>query len=364
HHSVSMTSTEETPCITRCTQLPGIGVRPELVHSVSALADDMDFLRMVQATSREVRDDDRLDSPIGLVTQVSMASLGDNTAMVVATMHAMGDWQTWSIMSVHHDHSVTFTPIPGPPNPEGVYKTQIERIGGSIVAYGGLLGRHPERPAWLMAVYSIDSGEWESVPYIEGYSPVPTIMHAIGCKGDSFLVSQGLSGLTGTRDWTEDMEWSVNTREWSSSTFECSGERSALWEVSDSDDGKAVNVALYGNHRICVSQGCHSATDGVSGFVRCWILDAVSQDVEVVGALNIPEPKRNSRGEITSLANSAALLMNPSTLVIVGGNAILVVDIDPHYLGPEYHTSMGGCQPVGVPREISLDMVQMLQRAF
>ncbi|GCA64775.1 hypothetical protein KIPB_015355 [Kipferlia bialata] len=129
-------------------------------------------------------------------------------------------------MTLDHDHNVTFTPIPGPPNPDGVYNTEIVRIGSSIVAYGGLLGRHTRTPAWFMAVYSIDSGEWESIPHIEGHSPVPTSMPAIGCKGDSLLVSNGYSKTTG---WTEDMEWSVNRREWFSSTFECSGGRSALW---------------------------------------------------------------------------------------------------------------------------------------
>ncbi|GCA62744.1 hypothetical protein KIPB_005483 [Kipferlia bialata] len=115
-----------------------------------------------------------------------------------------------------------------------------------------------------------------------------------------------------------------------------------LWEVSDSDDDKNVSVVLYGHHRLCVSQVCHLDTDGVSGYALCWMLDSVSQDVEMVGEVSIPEPERNRHGESTSLEFSAALLMNPSTLVIVGGDAIVVADIDPHYLGPKYHTSMVG----------------------
>ncbi|GCA63022.1 hypothetical protein KIPB_007368 [Kipferlia bialata] len=109
----------------------------------------------------------------GLVKRVSMAMLGNNKAMVVSTIRRSVGWQTWSIMSLVHNHTVSFTPIPGPPNPEGVHNTQIVRVGGAIVAYGGVLDIQEQRPAWFMAVYAIDSGEWESIPFIEGQSPVP-----------------------------------------------------------------------------------------------------------------------------------------------------------------------------------------------
>ncbi|GIQ87209.1 hypothetical protein KIPB_009206 [Kipferlia bialata] len=153
-----------------------------------------------------------------------MASLGHNRAMLVSTDHTSDDAThavsggtpvaCWRILTLSPDRTIKSQRIPGPYNPNGMYGMQLERVGEVVVAYGGVLWGEDlvsMVPIWFMAVYSIDTGVWETIPRPEGStSPTPSFHPYVFPLGDTLVVVRGSS------DNGETWEWSLETREWTS----------------------------------------------------------------------------------------------------------------------------------------------------
>ncbi|GCA64084.1 hypothetical protein KIPB_013114, partial [Kipferlia bialata] len=240
------------------------------------------------------------------LTQISMAPLGDGRAMVVCreeddAVNAYTDYasERWLILSLTSSGELERERIPGPPTPDGMVGIQLATLGDVVVAYGGGQFKYLEwgsGPCWFMAVYTIATGEWETIPPTKG----PSIdMPHVFTSGDTLVVVGGYkkNGFAyGT--W----EWSVETRVWrhcgrcpvtvtSSDVGGLLGSAYHLltddrhltfanktWETAHKVEKRRVllSAPLYGRHMLVVTCS-HDFKILERGDIRCQIFDSVSQ---------------------------------------------------------------------------------------
>ncbi|GCA62796.1 hypothetical protein KIPB_005864 [Kipferlia bialata] len=103
---------------------------------------------------------------------------------------------------------------------------------------------------------------------------------------------------------------------------------------------EVLAVPLCGYHQLLISSCALYDRDPMTVQVESrdpdefWVCDSVSQDLVALEPLSIPEG--------TSLVFATVTMVNPTTLMILHEEYTMVVDIDPHIVSPEYHTSMVG----------------------
>ncbi|GCA62880.1 hypothetical protein KIPB_006371 [Kipferlia bialata] len=261
----------------------------------------------------------------------------------------------WLILSLTNNGEVDRESIPGPDNPGGVVGMQLARVGDVVVAYGG--GQWDSYEEWykphrFMAVYTIATGEWETIPYTEG--PSPGMPHVFS-TGDALVVVGGYK----ENDMDYDTwEWSVESRVWTQcgrcptevysgnvgvllgSTYHLYTECCHLsyanqrWQRLHDVDGYGVFFAtpLYGHNMLVIT--CPTGAIMVQeSDLQYWIFDSVSQDM-----IPLP-PLPLSDEQSASLRFCSGVFLNPTTLLVVTYNTAILVDVDPYVLGPEYHTS-------------------------
>ncbi|GCA62083.1 hypothetical protein KIPB_001100 [Kipferlia bialata] len=296
----------------------------------------------------------------GAISHLSMATLGDNGAMLVyreddddEDAYPDSAEERWLILSLTHNGEVERETIPGPPNPGGVVGMQLARVGDVVVAYGGGEWDMYEewyKPHWFMAAYTIATGDWETIPYTKG----PSIgMPHVFSTGDALVVVGGYEDDMVYDTW----EWSLESRVWAQSgrcpTEVFSGNVGVLlgstyylytgacllsytnqrWQrLHDVDRYGAILAApLYGNHMLVLTCQIDSIMVQESD-LHYWIFDSVSQDMIP------PPPLPLSDEQSASLQFCSGIFLNPTTILIVTHKAAMLVDVDPFVLGPEYHT--------------------------
>ncbi|GCA63297.1 hypothetical protein KIPB_009100, partial [Kipferlia bialata] len=128
---------------------------------------------------------------------VSAAPLGNNEAMVTYFTPGLLDGcfvyiREWKLLSLEGGALVTST-IPGPVLDDTTCGFTLIRVGGCVVAYA-THHHSPRVPVWLMSVYTIDTGEWQNIEYVEGAMPEPRDSPDLFAFGDAFVVSGGYTG--------------------------------------------------------------------------------------------------------------------------------------------------------------------------
>ncbi|GCA63164.1 hypothetical protein KIPB_008212 [Kipferlia bialata] len=286
--------------------------------------------------------------------------MGCNRAML--THRAVGG-QKWYVISLQEDHTIKSKEVDGPRFPRKVDGVQLVRLPNHIVAYGAdNSSAINERfvPLWAMAVYPLETETWET---IEQTFPGPTpcfYPHVFSL--DEYLVVAGgsgsatASGLYKSGVW----KWGINERQWIPMAMAPTG-LTSVWpgatfldcynSVNDDDywtfrfhggwtketcpslsvqddDGRyhqlVVSCCQIGRHIILL----HSLGPQMDREASVGMLDPVSLDLIQCQPLTLNSGRQYSHGPATAL-------LNPTTLLVVGREDTLVVDLDPSVLGPE-----------------------------
>ncbi|GIQ84551.1 hypothetical protein KIPB_006065 [Kipferlia bialata] len=305
------------------------------------------------------------------VYDIGMASLGHNTAMMCYQVDLGTEGyvpkEKWFILSLTPDRTIDIQRIPGPPNPQGVYSMQLVRVGDAVVAYGGhtLNPIEAEReeyddsiPRWFMAVYTIATGEWESVPYTEGdLSPEPLCWSCLFGIGNTLVVVGGNQHPPDVVSPMLTWEYSLDTRQWtrcmdcpramssktSGATFHGTHHiysdahlayKDRKWTKTPIDMGDPtvrtlLAVPLYGHNQLmAVTKWCRKTSKGVQRFYLC---DPVSNEPRPLPPLPL------SARQLRYLVQSKTVMLSPTTMLSVATDTSVLVEIDPALLGPEYH---------------------------
>ncbi|GIQ82152.1 hypothetical protein KIPB_003238 [Kipferlia bialata] len=319
---------------------------------------------------------------------LSLVTIGHNTAMLTYTMHKGGPKQIWNVLTLE-EGQLNKVDIPGPSNPQGIIDIQLCRVGEVVVAYGGQLPKRGERATvgsrlhrshsvWFMAIYSIDSDEWELVSYAEGQCPQPRSFPLLFAVEDTMVVTGAGSDTISTSGsilkmkpnvFPEDTwEWSLETRLWTEidkcpshlktvglthgdchhiysrgqhivyrgrETTDTATERERetwLREPCDIPHESSVIVPLFGERQLRIAK---YRTGMAHNGVKCLYV-SVSDNVAhsslsyaPIGILRLSPPR------CRDINRSCTVMLNPYTMLIVSGNTTLLVDIDPRLLGPE-----------------------------
>ncbi|GCA62133.1 hypothetical protein KIPB_001461 [Kipferlia bialata] len=265
-------------------------------------------------------------------------------------------------------------------------EVELCRIQDMVVVFGvsKQVREDEDVPIWLMAVYTIATGAWETIPYVEGKSPVPRLSPHVCALSDRLVVIGGIEPDSSDSDIQETYydawEWSVYSRQWTQCSADCpksleggnagvncdvihmpvgggdgtvlySGGRYLLdtdpWESCLGVDGGfcLLDVPLYGQHRLIITNTLDDDPGISIDTVEYWIVDAVSHDR--VQCQPIYE-RRVKDGPVSYLDHGLAeggaipVMLNPTTLLIFANKAMVRVAIDPFLLSPEFHTSMVG----------------------
>ncbi|GCA63117.1 hypothetical protein KIPB_007958 [Kipferlia bialata] len=287
-------------------------------------------------------------------------------------------------------HTVTTKRIAGPENPHGLHDIQVTRVADRVVAYGSQPWTGTRMSYWFMWVYSIATGEWEEIPHVDGESPTARSFPLLFGLGDDLV-------LTGGRDvdHTEDRPiaspgetwtWSVDTHRWtrqmdvpyiltsrtngsaigdtyhaycvpsinnnasSHSTCKHLTYSHGRWEA-EQDVWMGVaeslhrgwdqisSVSLSGHRQLLVIQNLPNYPRGRRRVTEYWLRDTVSLDVEPL-LYPTHDGSRPPGGE--SELYRVALLINPTTLLVLHDGYKLVISIDPCMTSPECNSSMVG----------------------
>ncbi|GCA62918.1 hypothetical protein KIPB_006612 [Kipferlia bialata] len=289
----------------------------------------------------------------------------------------------FSIISVFTDRAVNREDINGPWDDRTVEQITLVRVSDCVVAVGIECCPETKVDSVVMAVYSIATAEWEDVPIGAAWPPVRYHPVVFGLGGAVVLTG-------GVRDSSDDKEasdpdtdpdtdlcdtweWSLATREWSrtedcpislmahdssgtvvSDTYHvyCLEDPTHLqfsngkwqseydpytWEPFN-DNGeicRRMGVPLLGHHQLDITQVGDGDYPDLSP-PKCWLRDYVSMDLVRLTPLPLaPYDLKDRR-------NMYMMMLGLTTLLIDCGRYSLLVDIDPHYLSPECHTSMLG----------------------
>ncbi|GCA62084.1 hypothetical protein KIPB_001101 [Kipferlia bialata] len=291
--------------------------------------------------------------------------------------------QHWTILTLDPlARTISSQEVDGPANPDGVCSIRLTRVGDVVVAYGGIVFSEQGDPKWLngilapkfhwfMALYSIATDEWETLPYTPGD---PTELVSL------FAIEDTLMGVSGTSHASTSVltlttwEWSLGTRAWTyhrqthhnchmcdfknpastqgdthfifshnctlrykSGTWERTDH---MWPVYPEADGThyfvAIATPLYGRNQLLVTQVTSDDDEILLLSTDIWIQDMISQDVVLLRPLPLTDQ------ESVDIPSAHTVMVNPTTLLILTKSATVLIDIDPRYLGPEYHTSMVG----------------------
>ncbi|GCA62762.1 hypothetical protein KIPB_005636 [Kipferlia bialata] len=262
----------------------------------------------------------------------------------------------WVIITLSDDLRFTSARIAGPAMPIGDTAATLRRVADCVVAISW-----SER---VMGVYSIATDEWESVPFADGLSVQWPYIFSVG---DSLVVSGGNTEEGFNCSNYDTWEWSVTTPEWSKGgrcprpLVDAAGSTHDLrhviysvccllpcyaaydkhewtsepdiWApvpVSDTDTLALLAVTLYGQYQLLVLQ---AEERGYA--TEFWIHDTLSQDRVLVKSLP------------TTNVNFASLIwLNSTTLLLASPTVSLLINVDPHLLGPEFQISMVGSSNV------------------
>ncbi|GCA62251.1 hypothetical protein KIPB_002283 [Kipferlia bialata] len=246
-----------------------------------------------------------------------------------------------------------------------------------------------------MHVYSIESGEWVEIPYRRGKSPAPRYDPYVFSIGDSFVLVGGHTSSYYGEVVKYTWEWSLTTREWTRRGLldvdvpkdivgATLGNRHHVflmtfteWQ-SDSDSEDEIHQESYHDH-LCYSGGnwVSKQDDFLSMIIGNWnqfdhcttIAKSVSDHHMLVFSQVKSDNHDTYETEVTSECfmrdeisldlvplrvlppvvleddhprYPQILKMNPSTLLVIRSDVCVVINIDPYFLSPEYHTSMVG----------------------
>ncbi|GIQ84550.1 hypothetical protein KIPB_006064 [Kipferlia bialata] len=315
---------------------------------------------------------------------ISVVNIGHNTAML--TYHLSGGddvIQKWCMLTLNDDYTIGTEEITGPPNPQGVVKITFTRVGEVVVAYGGrvlkmttsdsMIENQSHRgtdtdgelyeDVWFMSVYSIDTAQWEAVPCVQG-CPTPDERPRVFGVGDTLVVNiRGPRSEICTkydnilsRQPTLTWEWSLETRLWTqcgdgppyhSTRGFTAGACHHIYDGSDHtvysnrkwleeyyDDGyfgSLFSVHMYGEYNLRSRRVPMGRKRGRRKYVHGLVLgDIVSLEQVPLALLPDIEPTYRKL-----LDYFRTVMLNPYTLLLVASEVVLMVDIDPRFLGPE-----------------------------
>ncbi|GCA64326.1 hypothetical protein KIPB_013942, partial [Kipferlia bialata] len=316
---------------------------------------------------------------------LAAASLGCNRVLLLTIDYGSGIGRCeWRILTHPFDASELgrVDIVQGPEIPDDLMVVDLCRIQDVVVAYGGSkLSDEGIVPFWFMAVYTISTGEWETIPYTEGECPVPRSAPYVCTLSDRMVVLGGerKESAEGRTPYSDTWEWSVDTREWT----QCedipralagsvagvnmdvirvpvrdasSGDVSVLYSGGryhlDTDPWQSrlgvetgssvLDVPLYGQHRLVITMNSSAEPEAVSD-LEYWIVDSVSHDRMQCQPLFPPTPEQ----DVAPLNGAFScgvipVMLNPTTLLIFASEVIVRVTIDPFLVSPEFHTSMVG----------------------
>eukprot|EP00704_Kipferlia_bialata_P013523 g13523.t1 len=336
---------------------------------------------------------DAKEFDLGSPTILAAASLGCNRVLLVSKDY-WSDLERceWRILTLteecnHSDaaHPVHLETVPGPTLPDGLLDMTLCRIQDVVVAYGWMrLVEGDYIPVWFMTVYSISTGEWETIPYAEGECPVPRLTPQVCALSDRLVVIGGCGPVSEDREecptlYFDTWEWSVYSREWTHRGADCprqliGGAAGVIGDVIhaladaggetvqysngryrlETDTWRSwlgveagfclLDVPLHGQHRLIITNILHDDPVIAAQSLKYWIVDAVSLDRVQCQPLF----EREEEGAVSYLdygisdGRAISVMLNPTTLLVVVNEGVVRVALDPFLVSPEFHTSMVG----------------------
>ncbi|GCA62890.1 hypothetical protein KIPB_006435 [Kipferlia bialata] len=305
-----------------------------------------------------------------------IVSIGHNEVMIVSTVSGR---EVFSILTFHPGAPVSMCAVPSPV-PVGVTGLAMARVGSYVAAYGGSVeSDHPGHmiPQGEFHLFDIATREWTVARQGE-VRPGLQILPYAGGIGDTLLVMGGHSTVPARRRETrfsgynygthvgsincyEAWMWHLETGEWTrlsdtrmsfshivSTTGGCTlawgfGDRNLLlrpstgtWEVIEVPFEETL---CHGSTRVTLPLAVHrilqvndTAAHGSAHPSMC--LDAVSGDIEVFGPIDWGI---SDRGTGTVLR---ALMINPTTAMLVTSKGLYTLEIEPELLRPEACTCL------------------------
>ncbi|GIQ80865.1 hypothetical protein KIPB_001735 [Kipferlia bialata] len=329
------------PWYTDCTKLPGLC--SDYNHSDLSFAPIGD--RRLLATFRSHEDEEQTDGP---------------------------GWRECLILSVSPDKTITSHTVNGPHSLNNAEDIRLIRLSDYVAALGQRYDRVTETWSMGMALFSIATETWEHVPMCVCCGPSARYRYVTFALGETLVVCGGdlrSTNTTGNDTW----EWSLETRKWTRT------EDAPLTGVSTSDEGTVVEdtFRMYfgklfhmeycdGKWKWEIHQWNHFDDDTHGGGYysrvgvpllrnmeltitklgtddhpddpppKCWVRDYVSQDLVPLEPLPLTPEDMDDHQIMT------VVMLDATTLLVSEPDFTLLVDIDPHLLGPECHTSMVG----------------------
>ncbi|GIQ87646.1 hypothetical protein KIPB_009725 [Kipferlia bialata] len=286
----------------------------------------------------------------------SVASIGHNQALLA---YSCGDEpvEQFAILSLTEGGTIHTQSVPGPPNPDGVGGMRLYRVGEVVVAYGGSVsseGQRGEEPCWYMAVYYIDTDEWETLPYVQWKCPFPRRRPRVFSVGDTLVVAGGWGKTTARLE--DYWEWSLETRLWRQMSGCPIGEHAgATHGTSHHIYSLTRHYTYIATRRVWSTEKCHipggSPVFSLSLYGECQLLATKLTDVGGTGGNGprkaVPMLRDNvsldrvaldllplSDIQYTSLDKAKAVWLNPCTILVVAIDFMLLVEVDPSLLSP------------------------------
>ncbi|GIQ87431.1 hypothetical protein KIPB_009468 [Kipferlia bialata] len=300
---------------------------------------------------------------LGLLQErdVELNEMQRTVAALTQEVTAASPVEQWAILSLTRRGTVKTQSIAGPPNPYGVFGMQLYRVGEVVVAYGGSVSSEGHRgkvltkePVWYMAVYLIDTDEWQTVPYMDGYCPGPRRFPRVFSVGDTLVVAAG---------WGKEKTSLQDTWLWSLET--------SLWrQVGDCPAGLHNTGATHGtSHHIYTGythyvysgtnrQWCEERGDVQNGIFPNSILHtSLYGECQLLATRMSVGGKRRRRAvpilrdnvslervaleylplnhcQYRSLDHAKAVWFGNCTLLVVASEMVLLVEVDPSLLRP------------------------------
>ncbi|GCA62893.1 hypothetical protein KIPB_006457 [Kipferlia bialata] len=223
----------------------------------------------------------------------------------------------------------------------------------------------------VMALYPIATGKWERVEECESCSPPYRLHPVVFALGETVVLCCGEDfGMWGIKDtW----EWSLVTREWTETEIPpvdltdapgsvvgekyhvyldyeystnrpnpvhmqyCNGKWKSEqhhWNPLGKPQGFGYTsqfcVSLLREHQLLFALQRDASTP------KTWLLDHVSLDRALLEPLPITEE------DMLQGQRFGLVLLDARTLLLIHSRYTLIVDIDPHFLSPDCHTSTVG----------------------
>ncbi|GIQ89924.1 hypothetical protein KIPB_012540 [Kipferlia bialata] len=309
-------------------------------------------------------------------SQLSFAPIGDRRLLATFRSHDDKEWPeepTWRrclILHVSPDKTITSEPASTPDSLNNAQEITLVRLSDYVAGLGEIYDQVTKAWSMGMALFSIATETWEHVPMCAGCCPSLRSRYVTFTLGETLVVCGGMD-LGGS--FLEDTwEWSLVTRKWTQtenapvglagltgtvigdtchlyqsgdpyhmqySKGKWKGEENP-WDPFESTHGlggyySRVGVPLLGHKELQLTQ-LTVEHDGDSPPPKCWVRDYVSLDLVPL------EPLPLTAEDMQGHQQMDLVMLDSTTMLLAQDKYALFVDIDPHLLGPECHTSMVG----------------------